>query len=88
MGRVAVQELRSMFVTRIAIVIILSTFALSTNAYEPKIVGQAFLTASQKEQLQVRKQLTSGLYISTEQGFFGDWNFIENRANFFYRHPN
>ena len=73
-----------MFFTKIAIVIVLSMFALSTHAYELKIVGQAFLTSNQKKQLQTRKELTSGLYVSTEQGFFGDWNFIKNRANIFF----
>jgi len=72
-----------MFFVRTTVIVVLSVFPLNVSAYEPKIVGQAFLTASQKAQLQDRKARESGLYISTEQGFFGDWNFIKNRAEVF-----
>ena len=66
-----------------AFILLIAAKSMTVNAYEPKIVGNALLTPSQKEQLITRKSLTSGLYISTEQGFFGDWNFIKNRANVF-----
>ena len=74
------QSFKDILLIRVFIVGFLCSLSFASCAYESKLVGSAFLTAKQKEQLKVRKNRTSGLYVSTEQGFFGDWNFIKNRA--------
>jgi len=64
----------------VAMVFFMPLHVSMSYAYEPKVKGTALFTETQRVSLIERKNNTSGLFISTQDGFFGDWNHIKAAA--------